>query len=281
MALIYAAFGFLWVATSDWVVAQLPNRLLLQTFKGWFFVAFSAGLVYVLVGRSRSELHRTTEQLESTLTHTSVLHRILRHDIRNACTSILGYAELVEPRSDSPEGVNPTDAIRARANRLVEVSDEVALLRSVELAEGTAVQINLSCAVADAVEDIEMEHDDVSVSVDSPAELVVEAHPALPRSIMELLENAAVHSGDDVTSIAVTVQELPETARVAILDDGPGMPGAEREALASGSETQLNHTSGVGLWLVRAIVDASGGSLTIETGEHSGTAVTISLPRSS
>lgn len=132
VALIYAAFGFLWVATSDQVVAKLPNQVVLQTVKGWLFVTISAVLVYVLVDRSHSKLSRTTSRLESTLSHTSVLHRILRHDIRNACMSILGYAELIEPQADAPESVDPVEAIRARANRLVEVSDEVALLRSVD-----------------------------------------------------------------------------------------------------------------------------------------------------
>ncbi|ELZ89181.1 sensor histidine kinase [Haloferax sulfurifontis] len=280
MALIYAAFGFLWVATSDSLVEGLPNHELVQTAKGWMFVVLSALLVYDLVGRSQTELDRTSERLESTLAHTSVLHRILRHDIRNACTAILGYAELVESRDESDSNTDPVEAIRERANRLVEVSDEVALLRTVELAEGNEVDVDLSSAVADAVEDLELEHSGVRVSVASSVEtLTVRAHPALPRSIAELLDNAVVHADCDEPEIHVAVWQLEGSVGVTVSDNGPGIPDAERDALMSGAETPLSHTSGVGLWLVRAIVDASGGSLAISTPKPRGTVVTVSLPR--
>ncbi|WP_424008926.1 sensor histidine kinase [Haloferax denitrificans] len=280
MALIYAAFGFLWVATSDSLVEGLPNHELVQTAKGWLFVVLSALLVYDLVGRSQTELDRTSERLESTLAHTSVLHRILRHDIRNACTAILGYAELVESRDDADSNTDPVEAIRERANRLVEVSDEVALLRTVELAEGNEVDVDLSSAVADAVEDLELEHSGVRVSVASSVEtLTVQAHPALPRSIAELLDNAVVHADCDEPEVHVAVWQLEGSVGVTVSDNGPGIPDAERDALMSGAETPLSHTSGVGLWLVRAIVDASGGSLAISTPKPRGTVVTVSLPR--
>ncbi len=279
VALIYAAFGFLWVATSDSLVEGLPNHELIQTAKGWLFVGLSALLVYALVDRSQTELNRTSKRLESTLAHTSVLHRILRHDIRNACTAILGYAELVESRDDADANTDPVAAIRDRANRLVEVSDEVALLRTVELAEGNEVDVDLTRAVADAVEDLEIEHSAVRVSVASPETLTVRAHPALPRSIAELLDNAVVHADCDEPKIHVAVWQLGEVVGVTVTDNGPGIPDAEREALLSGSETPLSHTSGVGLWLVRAIVDASGGSLDISTPKAHGTVVTVSLPR--
>jgi len=279
VALIYAAFGFLWVATSDSLVEGLPNHEFIQTAKGWLFVVLSALLVYVLVDRSQSKLDRTSEQLESTLAHTSVLHRILRHDIRNACTAILGYAELVESRDDADANTDPVEAIRERASRLVEVSDEVALLRTVELAEGNEVDVDLTSAVTDAVEDLEMEYPAVQVSVASPETLVARAHPALPRSIAELLDNAVVHSDCDDPEVHVGVWQLGGVVGVTVTDNGPGIPDAEREALLSGSETPLSHTSGVGLWLVRAIVDASGGSLDISTPKSHGTVVTVSLPR--
>ncbi|WP_082682105.1 sensor histidine kinase [Haloferax profundi] len=278
MAIIYAVFGLLWVSLGDWFVEQLPNHLLVQTAKGWLFVFISAGLVYVMVDQSHAELSRASSRLESRNAHTSVLHRILRHDIRNACTAILGYAELVEPRADVGDDVDPVDAIRERANRLVEVSDEVSLLRAVEEAEGSTVGVDLSHAVADAVDDVRLEYPGISVDVSAPATLPVEVHPALPRSIMELLDNAAVHSDCDAPTVGVTVRRVGEMARVAVTDDGPGIPDVEREALVSGTETPLTHTSGVGLWLVRAIVEASGGSLDIEALPSNGTSVVLLVP---
>lgn len=52
LALVYGAFGAVWIAASDMVVATLvsdPVHLTtVQTWKGWFFVAASAALIYVV-----------------------------------------------------------------------------------------------------------------------------------------------------------------------------------------------------------------------------------------
>ncbi|KAB1189217.1 MULTISPECIES: sensor histidine kinase KdpD [Haloferax] len=278
MAIIYAVFGVLWFTASDLVVERLPNHLLYQTATGWVFVFVSAGLVYTLVEQSHVELTRASSRLESTNAHASVLHRILRHDIRNACTAILGYAELVEPRSGTHCGTDPVVAIRKRANRLVEVSEEVSLLRSVEQAEGSTVEVNLSCAVSDAVDDIRLEYPSVSISVSAPPELSVTVHPALPRSITELLDNAVVHADCESPTVGVTVRQVGDVASVAVTDDGPGIPEIDRKALVSGAETPLRHTTGVGLWLVRSIVEASGGSVDIQRLSSKGTSVVLYVP---
>lgn len=50
LALVYAAFGIIWIAASDTVLAALvsdPVHLTaIQTWKGWAFVAASAALIY-------------------------------------------------------------------------------------------------------------------------------------------------------------------------------------------------------------------------------------------
>jgi PAS domain S-box-containing protein len=57
VALVYAVLGALWILSSDWLLLALvdgdANRLArLQTWKGWFFVAITAALLYVLVRRA-------------------------------------------------------------------------------------------------------------------------------------------------------------------------------------------------------------------------------------
>ena len=63
----YALFGGLWIAASDRVLENLvadPHRLsLLQTYKGWAFVAASAVLLAFLVGRELYERERAEQHL--------------------------------------------------------------------------------------------------------------------------------------------------------------------------------------------------------------------------
>jgi len=54
---------------------------------------------------------------------------------------------------------------------------------------------------------------------------------------------------------------------VIVDDDGPGMPAGELDAVLNDKETDLEHGSGLGLRLVKWIVDYSGGHLHIESGD--------------
>jgi signal transduction histidine kinase len=98
---------------------------------------------------------------------------------------------------------------------------------------------------------------------------------------MELLENAVVHAESETPSIELTVKHFQDIAQVTVIDDGPGIPAVDQDALQAGTETPLRHTSGVGLWLVRAIVEASNGSLSVLSPDQHGTVVAISIPLAS
>ena len=77
IATLYAVFGGLWIAASDRVIEALvpdPHRLtLLQTYKGWAFVAASTILLYVSVRRAL----RRREHAEDALRKSELLYRTL------------------------------------------------------------------------------------------------------------------------------------------------------------------------------------------------------------
>jgi two-component system OmpR family sensor kinase len=82
--------------------------------------------------------------------------------------------------------------------------------------------------------------------------------------------------------LRVTVQPdgRGNTVRLRVEDDGPGFTDAELavHADAEATETALRHSDGIGLWLVRWIVDAYDGEVTIENGDDGGAVVTVRLP---
>mgnify|MGYP000361942998 CR=1 FL=1 len=66
---------------------------------------------------------------------------------------------------------------------------------------------------------------------------------------------------------------------IQVRDDVPGFPEAELRPLSEGRETQLEHTSGLGLWLAHWIIQASEETLSFEKNEPRGTVATIELIR--
>ena len=67
IALLYLVVGLLWIAASDWVLGLLlpPARVNeFQTFKGWFFIIVTAGLLFALVRRFGRSLEQTQQSLQ-------------------------------------------------------------------------------------------------------------------------------------------------------------------------------------------------------------------------
>jgi len=87
------------------------------------------------------------------------------------------------------------------------------------------------------------------------------------------LENAIRYADAMVT---VSVESTGSGYCVVITDDGPGIPATELDSPAAGTETDLQHSRGLGLWQLKWGTDSLNGALTFENEE--GTTVRIRLP---
>jgi signal transduction histidine kinase len=122
---------------------------------------------------------------------------------------------------------------------------------------------------------------DVAVAPDLPdVPLDVEA---LKQALANLLDNAMKYSGDR-RKIRVAARREGAGVAIEVADEGIGVPPAERERIfekfyrIGRSETQGRRGSGVGLALVKHIVDAHRGRVTVEGGPGEGSRFTLHLP---
>lgn len=114
----------------------------------------------------------------------------------------------------------------------------------------------------------------VSVRIDVPAgATVVTNQDALGGALESAIENAVEYAD---TAVSITVRGLDDGWAVAISDDGPGIPSAELESLDAGTETPLQHGTGLGLWQLKWAVTALNGDLSFDTDE--GTTVRLTVP---
>lgn len=93
-----------------------------------------------------------------------------------------------------------------------------------------------------------------------------------------LLDNACKWADAEVR---LSVSETPQGYRLAVEDDGPGIPEAQRDQVFSRGarldEQRVGH--GLGLGIVRDIVEVWGGVLQLQESELGGLKVLIQLPR--
>ena len=106
----------------------------------------------------------------------------------------------------------------------------------------------------------------------------------LERMVVNLLTNAVKFTPDG-GRVELQLRTLTENTEIVISDTGMGIPEDEQPLLFTRffrSSTATEHAiqgTGLGLTIVKAIVALHGGRISVESAQHRGTTVTVSLPR--
>lgn len=201
----------------------------------------------------------------------AVLNRVLRHNIRNEVTVAQAHLEMLA--EETTEGDDHIRTIQTHLDRIVELSEAA---RRVERLEGETelVELDLAGLLAERIEQFRDAHRSVEIKTALPESASVLGHELLPYALDNLIDNAIEHN-DEPRVVEVSVTAGPGETKVRITDNGRGLPPIEQDVLTAETETQLSHSSGIGLWLARWIVRNSDGTITVGEGSLGGTEITI------
>ena len=234
-----------------------------------------AAIGWVVALKDQTELMRHEEDLELLR---EVLGRVLRHDIRNKLNVVRMNGELLAHRTD--------DNLQKKARRVVDSADDIIetaetarAIESLVDADRDRYDIDLVAVVSDTVDWATEKYPMAVLEVDTPTEAWVRADEAVTLAVRSLIENAIDHNESPAPSVRVAIQTEAETIRLVVEDHGPGITQQERQVFYSRSIDQLNHGSGLGLWLVDWVVRNSEASLDIDA-DDSGTRVSVTFTRS-
>lgn len=225
---------------------------------------------YAVVVHDVTARHASRKRLE-------VANRVLRHNLSNDLNVVVGYANHVTTRSDDSEVREAATKIHAAATGLLETSEKARVLVNSETSTTDPVAVELTEPTRRVVEQFESVAD-VRLSV-TDATATVESRRDYRTALSNLVENAVEHhDGDPTVWVEVTTDTDADEVVVAVADDGPGVPDTDRLAVVRGTETPLEHASGLGLWIARWTATAVGGELSISDREPRGTRVELRLP---
>lgn len=210
----------------------------------------------------------------------AVLDRVLRHNLRNDLTVVLGRADLLADRTTDEETREMVETIRKRSNRLLEFAEKAR--RAQQVLDHVLTHSSARAPIEELVEGvanrIREAHAEVTVSNELPSGARVTVPQTLRVALKDLATNAIEHNDRPDPWVEITVRRSGETLAVAVADNGPGIPGHERGVLIDGTDTPLKHGSGIGFWLVHWIVTQHGGELRIDDREPRGSVVRLLLP---
>lgn len=214
-------------------------------------------------------LHDVTEH-ELREQRLTVLNRVLRHNLRNKVEVVKSHAEILEETHENGHAETIVDT----ADKIADLGDSARAIDQFVSHANTDNEVDLVDFVERMVTTVGDGRDDVIVTLDLPESAPVETNrEALYAALESAIENALQYAD---SSVAVSIEQRADEYEIAIVDDGPGIPEGELASLDAGTETALEHGTGLGLWQLKWAVTTMGGELEFETSD--GTTVTFNIP---
>lgn len=205
-----------------------------------------------------------------------VLNRVLRHNLRNDLTVVLGYAETLADRHDG-EDQRMAELIAANARSLTDLGENAREVEAFLEAEETT--FDAAALTRSVLTDLAADAPEAAVETDIADSIRLHGVDRAFEAVVDnLVENAIEHGAEPIT---VSLTPTDGGARLVVRDSGPGIPEHELAVLRSGGETALEHGSGLGLWAVYWGATLLGATIDIETPEAGGTQVAVTFPAGS
>jgi len=223
-------------------------------------------------------------ELERERDRYALLNQIVRHDIRNDMSVVVGWVDQLREHVDV-DGEKLIERVLSAAKHTEQLTEEVGNLAAVIGGDDPELEeVDLAAAVREEVARVtstfEYRSGRVAVTaegVDDP--LPVRATPLLSSVVGNLLDNAVFHNDRAAVEVAVTVERDADTAAVRIADNGPGIPDRQKRTIFDRGEKNLESSgSGLGLHLVDQLVGTFGGTVWVEDNEPRGAVFCVTLP---
>src|SRR5512142_65278 len=214
------------------------------------------------------------------------------HDLRTPLTSIRMFVETLQMGRLRDDPARPREALAIIADETARLSTLInRLLDWARMESGKRSYSFERCEVGALVDEALSALEPQLLNQD--AEIVRDVPQGLPRvradrsaigdALLNLLQNAHKYTGPE-KRIAVSARAEGPTVLLTIADNGPGIAGADQKRIFDKfyrGKDPLDRTiegSGLGLSMVKHIVKAHGGSVSVSSQPGHGAAFTIALP---
>jgi signal transduction histidine kinase len=215
---------------------------------------------------------------------------IASHELRTPLTALQGFSELLVTRTFTPAEIARLGGIMtAEAERLGRIVNDFLDLARLERGLPPPLRrsrVDAGPLLAAAVEVLQRARPTHRFEIDCPGPLpALDADPdALDRVVKNLIANAVKYSppGGRVR-VAARALEGPPAVEIVVQDEGPGIAETERERIfepyyRTAAGARAAGGTGLGLAVVKSLVDAHGGRIHVEGVVPHGTRMTLIFP---
>ncbi len=291
LALVVLVYLALLFSILRQVHAAATNTLLLR-YENSDLLAEQGRLICELAGARQVAEQKCLEAEKANQSKSQFLAN-MSHELRTPLNAILGFSEIIRGRilgDDINRNIEYAGLIHRSGTHLLTLINDILDLAKIEAGSFMLVEreVALDILIAEAVALLQHR------AQQGGCTLIAAVEPGLPRVraderalnqvLLNLLSNALKFtlSGGTVTAFAHPMAD----GRVAfgVSDTGVGIAPEDQakvfEKFGQGRHTHIPKETGTGLGLsiVRGLIDAHGGQIGLESVEHEGTTVTVTLP---
>jgi signal transduction histidine kinase len=243
--------------------------------------------------RTRAELEKAKVAAESANRAKSEFLANISHELRTPMNGVIGLTELLLDTRLDEEQTDFASTVRDSANSLLAIINDILDFSRLDAGKMTltAAPFNLRDTILEVISLLEPQAAKkgleirVNYAADAPAGLVGDAM-RLRQVLINLIGNAIKFTERGAITVIVRCLEktgIEASLEIAVRDTGIGIPADkldlvfEKFTQADGSMTRRYGGTGLGLTIVKQLVEAMGGSVCVESQEGTGSTFTVAL----
>ncbi|MCC7573242.1 MAG: PAS domain S-box protein [Candidatus Methanofastidiosum sp.] len=216
------------------------------------------GIVHNITNRKNYE--RQLLELNDTL---KVINKILRHDILNELTVVMSLCDMIETKDHSLK-----EKMIKTIYKSVNLIEKMRELEQAVTLGGQMKIYNLQ----DAINEVIKNYSNIKFSISGDCNVVADG--ALSSVIDNLVRNAVVHGKTDKIDFKIENEE--KSCILKVIDYGYGIPeDIKKNIFDEGTSFGENKGSGLGLYIVKKVIERYGGVIGVQDNKPRGTVFVV------
>lgn len=241
--------------------------------------------------KQNDELQHINTKLDEANTFKTRMVSIVSHDLKNPLNTIRLLADALRPelREDSHEGKETLNTLISQTQHSSQMVEELLDMAALDMGriKLRREEMDLSALVAAVVfmQSVIAEKKHQSISMALPENCVIVGDEGRLRQVVEnLISNAVKFSPLGTTILVRLTAPKQGWVRFSVQDHGPGLNAEDKGKVfghfqkLSARPTGNEHSSGIGLAIVKQIVELHGGRIFVESDAGEGATFTVELP---
>jgi len=231
----------------------------------------------VMRNKNKIEYSKVMNELSKEKEITSSIHKI-NHELKNPLAICLGYLKIL-PTVEETKKEQYLNIINEELNRGLTIISDFSNIRNKK--ELIKEELDLTLLLEEVKEILSpiYKEQNGTITIKNTEELYVNGdYSRLKEVFINILKNSLEAKSKETINVSIGIKKINNNYRIIIKDNGKGMTEEELSHIFEMFYTTKNDGTGIGIPLIKEIIDLHQGRINYKSNKNNGTTVTIVLP---